>query len=76
MSSIDPQFTPKELIRWDPTLFGTMFYVENKIKAQNDEVLSYVLFGQGLNKTGFLTADGLLTHNSYEFAYEVAILYR
>ena len=26
---IDPDFTPKELVRWDPTLLGTMLHMKH-----------------------------------------------
>ena len=29
--AIDPDFTPKELVRWDPSLLGTMLHMKHPI---------------------------------------------
>jgi len=63
---MDAGFTPKELVRWDPTLIGTTLYVKNKITTDNPCITGITLY-QALDKYGILTLDGLLTYIATEY---------
>jgi hypothetical protein len=65
-SAIDTDFTPKELVRWDPTLIGTTLYVKNKVTTDNPSIMEITLY-QALDKYGILTSDGLLTYIGTEY---------
>jgi len=60
-SVLDPAFTPRELVRWDPTLVGTLLHCEHasKIKRSLLGPVRNVSDELRLEQFGVLTNDGL-----------------
>ena len=76
--AFDPEFTPKELVRWNPTLVGTMLHCKHPCRIKRS------LFGpvHGLSEEceleqfGVLTQDGLFVPDDFYHTERLRYNYR
>ena len=63
-TAYDPEFTPKELVRWNPDLIGTVLHCELTPKIQKNEIYNgpILVFAEVF---GIITDTGMLTNTSH-----------